>query len=178
MQYNAQGQLSRIEGTPNIANIGRASYKTYEYDGSGNLTTTKLYYLSQSNQTYELYETRTLTYNSDKLPVTNTVFIVPGASTSTYNYAYTNGNQTQTTINSPGQPTTTYSEQFDNTPNPLYGLIGMPEGYNVSVVNRNNSIGPNRKATYGSNGLISDLVIGTNLDAAQSRFLTFTYETY
>ncbi len=179
-QYNPQGQLERVTKQPGIGTNDN-SYRTYTYDGSGRLSGFNVYRLFSGTTNYDLYSTTTLTYGANSQPAVITTTVTPGASTSSttsYSYSYTGDNGTQVTITpSTGQPiVSTY--QFDSTPNPFYGLVGLSEGYEQSAISRNNIVGPNRSVTYDSNGLISGLVIGTNQDPAFRTNRSYSYETY
>ena len=148
--YDAQGRLVGTETDAGNGLGGGPSRTTYEYDANGNVSLERLY-VADAGGNYVLSATIIPEYGSGKLPVRITV--TTNQSTSVTNYTYANENvvQTERTVNNGPPEVTTY--QYDDKPNPLYGLVASGPGYfNQS---KNNVLNPNFTYTYNANGLLT-----------------------
>ncbi|WP_461149231.1 hypothetical protein [Spirosoma pulveris] len=188
--YNDQGQLVSFEQQPDYSAPGtvNSSRYTYEYDDKGNVITIKytLYLSPNVIDTYASQTIRVVYASNSRFPSRLTFFNDVFGEDYTYEYTYAGGNvvaikksSVQTTL-SDFNYIRTY--QFDNKPNPFYGLYsGVPEPdlfnsakqntfYENNILNQNNIIQPGYTYEYDSYG---------NLIKSMGTYTaTYEYEQY
>ncbi len=190
LTYNDQGQLVSFEQQPDYSAPGTVnpSRYTYEYDDKRNVVAIKYtLYSSPSVINTNASQTIRVVYASNsRFPSRITFFNDVFGEEYTYEYTYAGGNvvaikksSAQTTL-SDFNYTRTY--QFDNKPNPFYGLYsGIPEPdlfnsakrntfYENNILNQNNTTQPGYTYEYDSYG---NLIKSTGTYTA-----TYEYEQY
>ncbi|QMW06539.1 hypothetical protein [Spirosoma foliorum] len=188
MEYDSQGRLSQIENLiePTNNNPVLTFYyrTTYDYDANSNIVAIKKYKVFKSDPAHPfLQEDSKLTYGSTVFPVKIDTKINDGSQFDpeldfTQEYTYSAGNVVEvkrtdrpTHYNGYNTYTTSQVLQYDDKPNPFYGLIiGSPD---VSTFSKNNVIESTRLYTYDTNGLLSKIALRDGTSET-----TYEYESY
>lgn len=190
LNYNEKGQLTRSEEKPAPGVISYSNYRTYTYNQEGNLTTTEFYATSYGKQIYSLRRVDKLEYNDIAQPVrmtTTTYMDGQLISISLAESSFRNGNvESVKIINPVTQHTTITTFQYDDEPNPFYGLTEHPVGFINSTYNRNNTSARlggleedvSHALTYDANGLLIKQVLNANLKSSRQISYTYKYESY
>lgn len=153
LKYNQLGQLISVEGLPNGDTTGQffAYLDTYEYDSKGNPVLIK-------NYTSPIYQQTPLVYRSDdKHDYDATGLLIKStisnpSSQAVYDYVYSNGNMISIKDN---DRSTTNTYQYDDKPNPFYGLLSSSlRTPATSIYSKNNVISTGATYTYDSAGII------------------------
>ena len=167
--YNTQYKLVRIDKQTNSNPAGHIDYL---YDNNGNIMAEVL-----------ATDTTVFTYDGSRLPATVANRYGKTA------YAYANGNVIQTVFTpvDPKQAPFTTTYQYDDKPNPNFGVI-RSTGFSTAVINKNNVISyspspanaPQQLRTYDANGLLTSLILlrKPEYNYDYSQYFTFGYEAY
>lgn len=130
---NRHQQIDEVE-----LNSSRRTNYTYQPDAQGTLVTEKQYY---DTQVFGLLSTtNTYVFDSNNRLIRSTSVAentLPGYNPKTTTYTYTNGNITKIEETS-GQVVNTTTYEFDDKPNPFYGLATFQFPINAFALNRNN----------------------------------------
>ena len=186
--YDSQTKLTRID-SQFIPETGTLYRYDYIYDANGNIATETFSADVDKPHTgnYQVISKKTYTYNGSLFPATMTSEILPATRSSELGkqeYTYSNGDIVKQvfTPKNPNQTTTTGIYQYDDKPNPYYGLI-RGDGFGTGSFSKNNLIGfvPQGNDlttyTYNSLGLVTKRVAhisGFNYDLQT----TYEYEAY
>ncbi len=186
--YDAQGRLLKVENqidnSPFNPVLTFYYMTTYAYDKDDNITAIKKYKVLKNDITHPfLQEDRQLVYGNTKFPIMMTTKINDGSQFDpelnfSEEYTYTGGNIVEikrtdwpTHYNGNNTYTSTRVFQYDDKPNPFYGLLfGIPDERTFS---KNNVIEGNRSYTYDTNGLLTNIA---QRDGSSETL--YEYETY
>lgn len=176
INYDAQGRIATI------VHAGWSAYKkiwnpsvsySYEYDVSGNISTVNEYFINVLPTSPSLVKKFQLAYDGTKFPVkvTSDFWDIGGfkLGQSVEQYTYAGGNivKVEKSGNQSANGTSTF--QYDDKPNPYYGLItGEPD---IRIFSKNNAVTSDKQYTYDSNGLLTKVVTTTATTE-------YEYETY
>ncbi|WP_460971147.1 hypothetical protein [Spirosoma migulaei] len=167
--YDAQNRLIRINSESDLgANlpIRRIEY-TYDADGNIAKETASVSYTGKNTGDYTIIGQSVFTYAGSRFPLKQ---VYTNSSTvQVYDYTYSNGNISQlvsTQTAATPYPAVTNTYQYDDKPNPYYGVI-RGDGLTAAVINKNNVIDEmtspapkyKRVLTYDSLGLLTKLNI-------------------
>ncbi|WP_020600048.1 hypothetical protein [Spirosoma panaciterrae] len=175
MTYDGQGKILKAE-MQLLSSNGAAQWVpfqnyTYEYDKNGIITQIKRYDLANPASPV-LIDQHLLEYNVARLPIKQSYTI--GTHQWVEQYTYSGGNVVKVDRNDNLSGLSTLVFQYDDKPNPFYGLITGPPSY--TIFSANNIITPNQIYTYDSNGL---LIKGTLAVSGFGNYITkFEYEPY
>lgn len=183
LNYDAQGRIDTIatetrdlvNTASGVVHLWRPDFKyLYEYDLNGNLSVMKLVAITKDrSRSPNLLEVIRFEYAGTALPVK----AIHTRASDNYQwieqYTYSGANivRVETSDNQSAPVTTVY--QYDNKPNPFYGLIiGSKRNDSFLIFNRNNMVSSDNQYAYDSNGLLSKVVAVGGIEQ------TYEYETY
>jgi len=183
LNYDAQGRMENIfsesrdlvNTASGVVRLWRPSFSyLYEYDMNGNISVMKIVAITKDrSRSPNLLEVLRFEYNDAKLPVK----VIHTQASDNYQwieqYTYGGANivKIETSDNQSAPVTTAY--QYDNKPNPFYGLIiGDKRNDAFTMFNRNNLIASDNQYEYDSNGLLSKVVVVGGI------VQTYEYEAY
>ncbi|MVM32666.1 hypothetical protein GO755_21675 [Spirosoma sp. HMF4905] len=166
ISYDTQGRIQGIlhESWYAYRSVWRpiVSY-TYEYDMSGNISVIKEYFINVLPTSPSLVKEFQLAYGDTKFPVKVTSDFWDSSGfklgQSVEQYTYNGGNivKVEKSENQSANVTTTF--QYDDKPNPYYGLItGEPD---IRMFSMNNAVTSDKQYMYDSNGLLTKVVTTT-----------------
>ncbi|WP_460934380.1 hypothetical protein [Spirosoma humi] len=181
INYDGQGRIENIftegRGLVNTASgvvyLWRPSFNTtYAYDGNGNITVMKLFAITQDrSQSPNLLEVLQFEYDGTKFPVKVIHTTTSNNHQWTERYTYSGDNIVNVESSDNQSATTTY--QYDNKPNPFYGLLtGEKRNDAFIALNKNNVMTNDKQYLYDTNGLLSKVI------AADGVVYTYEYEAY
>jgi hypothetical protein len=184
--YDAQNRLAQIE-EKYIAGSTTVNRIDYTYDSAGNVLVEIKSSAFGPNRdqsgNFEVTGKTEFTYDGSQLPAT--VATMYGKSS----FSYANGNiyQSVFTSSDPKQSPITTTYQYDNKPNPFYGVT-RGYGFQQQQLNRNNQVatsstpanGPKQTLTYNADGLLSKLNLTyiPNPPYNFDRQIVYEYEAY
>jgi hypothetical protein len=167
--YNDQNKLTRIDKQ---INANPAGHVDYLYDSDGHIIAEIL-----------ATDTTVFTYNGSRLPAT----VANRYGKTAYTYANGNVIQAVFTPADPKQALSTTTYQYDDKPNPDFGVI-RSTGFSTASINKNNVISyspspanaPQQLRTYNANGLLTSLALlrKPEYNYDYSQYFTFEYEAY
>ncbi|OJW79193.1 MAG: hypothetical protein BGO59_11645 [Spirosoma sp. 48-14] len=179
-RYDARGRLILMEKQPDGTGHGTiypGSY-TYQYDANGNISLIKYRIDSpDANDNRLAKETISYQYGSNRQPIRVTDFNDVFGDGFIYEYSYKDGNvaaikKTKVTYSGETELVSTRTYQFDDKPNPFYGLFtGLPDPdtfngytfkqnsfYQSNTFNRNNIIFAQYDYEYDSYGRLTKII--------------------
>ncbi|AKD54591.1 hypothetical protein [Spirosoma radiotolerans] len=182
ISYDAQGRVqtttreawisvSSASLPPPLNRLWRPNLRAnFTYDLAGYITEVKQYLiLNDRAQTPSLFQDIKIEYDGTELPVKLTTInwdpVTSNAqplSQLVEQYIYNEGNIIEVARSENGGPALTVRYQYDDKPNPFYGLVGLviTNGPLFNLVNRNNVITANKQYSYNSVGLMTKVVGG------------------
>ncbi len=179
--YDAQNRLIRAEDPPGFFRV------VYDYDQNGRIRFIKVYSdpkmdgsFDSSREQFELEYDGSSQFPVRSTSTVNNVFPIPITKTV---YTYSNGNvvQVDVSFSDPNGFPSSSTIQYDDKPNPYFGLInfGTNTGLrpDIRTFSRNNAIRSGETLIYDARGLL----IGLNVISTNSRFnsqTTYEYEVY
>lgn len=183
LNYDAQGRIQNaltetwdlVNTASGVIRLWRPSLnQTYEYDTNGNITVLKLFGITKDrSQSPFLLEVIQFAYNGSKFPIKVTHTRASDNYQWIERYTYSGDNIVSVEKSDNQSTPTTTAYQYDNNPNPFYGLItGNKSNDTFTTFNRNNVVISGNQYLYDSNGLLSKVV------EAGGIVNTYEYEAY
>ena len=188
--YDAQNRLIRIDSEADSGVNPPIRRIEYTYDADGNIAeeTTSVSYTGKNTGDYTIIGQSVFTYAGSRFPVKQVYTNSP--TVHVYDYTYSNGNISQlvsTQTAATPYPAVTNTYQYDDKPNPYYGVI-RSDGLTAAVANKNNVIDEitspapkyKRVLTYDSLGLLTKLniVYPPDPNYNYNSQTTYEYEKY
>ncbi|GAB3785718.1 hypothetical protein GCM10028818_47820 [Spirosoma horti] len=183
LNYDAQGRLETIfseswdlvNTASGVVRLWRPDFNnTYAYDLNGNISVMRIVAITKDrSRSPNLLEVLRFEYNGAKFPVKvlHTRASDNNQWVDQYTYSGANIVKVEQSDNHAAPVTTVY--QYDNKPNPFYGLIiGTKRNDSFTAFNSNNLIVSGYQYEYDSNGLLLKIV---TVDGVVQ---TYEYETY
>jgi len=169
INYDAQGRIETIfsesrdlvNTASGVVRLWRPDFNnTYEYDLNGNISVMKIVAITKDrSRSPNLLEVLRFEYTGAKFPV-KVLHTTPSNNdqwTEQYTYSGANIVKVEQSDNHSAPVTKVY--QYDNKPNPFFGLIiGTKRNDSFTVFNSNNLIASDYQYEYDSNGLLSKVV--------------------
>lgn len=183
LNYNAQGRIENIftetrdlvNTASGVVRLWRPNFNyIYEYDLNGNISVMKLVAITKDrSRSPNLLEVIRFEYSGAKFPVKVIHTRASDNDQWIEQYTYSGANIVKVEESNNQSAPVTKVYQYDNKPNPFYGLI-IGNKYNdaFTVFNSNNLIASDNQYEYDSNGLLSKVV------AAGGIVQAYEYEAY
>jgi len=176
VKYDALGRFINVH----LAENANAIIRRYGYDANSNVNYIQINSY-RGEVGLEIISGMTLNYKETRYPTSSSLDDSPSPRSLLSYYTFEAGNliRLEREINYPSQNEvlTPVTYQYDDKPNPYFGLL--PLGISIEEsLNKNNALIPTDELIYNSNGLLAQKNINFTYPTIYRSTITFEYEAY